>query len=57
MQRKHHMWLMIVNGLLFFVNGLFIVSGSMPDVNLVAALISLFGFTCAYCNWLKHEDE
>jgi len=56
MQRKHHMWLMIVNGLLFFVNGLFISSG-LTDINFIAALISLFGFSCAYYNWLKHEDE
>lgn len=57
MSKQYNLILMWLNGIFLVLNILFIQFGSVPFVNLVAGMISLFGFMCSYILYTKGDDD
>jgi len=57
MKRKHHKWMMNLNGAFVVLNMILMMVMDSPAVNALAALICLIGFACAYYNWLHYEED
>ena len=55
MSKSMCVWLMIANGAFIVLNTFFMVILENSVVNLVAALVSVFGFACALSMYLHVE--